>query len=120
MSLKHKVLREGELIRKSNSFGLSAYNRCVECDDIISNPVCSGCLSLQMKAMLSEVDPKLVSQVVPAEIHGETSCISCNSKMGLCAHCFSKDVYEQIKEINEVAATEFLARFDYDLRVIYC
>ncbi len=98
----------------------AVFNRCIDCTEIISNPICSDCLGQQMKQVLSEIDPALADKILTNNFAGDTHCIQCGNEMGLCAHCFSKDVYEQIKDLNEKAAEEFLARFDYDLRVMYC
>ncbi|MAG60316.1 hypothetical protein CL619_00870 [archaeon] len=96
------------------------FHRCIDCTEVISNPVCSECLGNQMKQVLGEIDPALPDRIVTSNFAGDTHCISCGSEMGLCAHCFSKDIYYQIKDVNSVAAEEFLARFDYDLRVMFC
>ena len=114
--VSHKELRNGVEILRSSLGGHSAENRCVDCDDIITQPVCSCCLSIQMKAVVSEVDPTLASQIDPCDIPGATACIQCGREMGLCAHCYSKEVYFQVKEANEELAAQFLARFDFDLR----
>ena len=98
----------------------AVFHRCIDCSEVISNPVCSECLGKQMKQVLGEIDPSLPNKIVTSNFAGDTHCIGCGSEMGLCAHCFSRDVYEQIKDVNEAAAEEFLARFDYDLRVMYC
>jgi len=91
--------------------------RCAECHDVISNPVCPDCLTKQMKVVLDELNPKLSKEITSCQIDGETRCLSCGEKMGLCAHCFSKDVYFQLLEKNEDIAEEFLSRFDFDLRM---
>ncbi|MBT4446473.1 hypothetical protein HOA92_02910 [archaeon] len=114
------VLAEGSWDNTLRDSSKGVFHRCIDCTEIISNPICSECLGKQMKQMLGEIDPSLAEKIVTSNYAGDTHCIGCGSEMSLCAHCFSKDVYEQIKELNEVAAEEFLARFDYDLRVIYC
>ena len=114
--VSHKELRNELQIVKSSNIGHSATNRCVDCEDIITQPICSCCLSNQMKVMVSELDPSLVSDIDSANIPGGTHCIRCSSEMGLCAHCYSKDVYYQIKSKNSEVAELFLARFDFGLR----
>ena len=91
--------------------------RCVDCQEIISNPVCPECLAMQMKIMVSETNSKLAKDISATHIDGESTCIRCGNTMGLCAHCFSKDVYYQLLEKDENVAEEFLSRFDYELRV---
>lgn len=92
------------------------FNRCVECDEVITNPLCSECLAERMRLVISEHDPILAEQIHGLPIDGNTSCISCGKNMGLCAHCFSRDVYDYIHENNPSLAEEFLSRFDFDLR----
>jgi hypothetical protein len=87
---------------------------CVECYEQITNPICSHCLTTEMKSMVN--DRKLASQIIPCDIEGDVTCIKCNRQMGLCAHCFSRDIYEFIKTQNKNLAKEFINRFDFDLR----
>ncbi len=89
---------------------------CVECYEQITNPICSHCLSQEMKIMLNEHDSDLATEIIPCEIQGDVNCISCNRAMGLCAHCFSRDIYDFIHEQNAKLAKEFMSRFDFDLR----
>ncbi len=92
------------------------FNRCVECDEIITNPLCSDCLSGQMRMVVEEFDPQLASQINGADIDGDTTCIKCGKGMGLCAHCFSLDIYEFLQQHNISLAKEFAGKFDFDLR----
>lgn len=92
------------------------FNRCVECDDVITNPLCSDCLAMQMVVMVGEYDQELASFIQGNRVYGETSCISCGKKMGLCAYCFSKDVYYFLNERKSSIAKEFINRFDFELR----
>ena len=92
------------------------FNRCIECDEIITNPICPECLAERMKIVVQEHDPKLAEEISGIEIDGATQCISCGKNMGLCTHCFSKDVYEFVEEQNPVLSREFIARFDFELR----
>lgn len=69
-----------------------------------------------MKIVVREFDLGLADQIAGAVIDGETACISCGKKMGLCAHCFSKEIYEFIEESSPRLAKEFISRFDFDLR----
>ena len=92
------------------------FNRCVEGFDIITNPVCPECLTQQMRQMVGEYDMKLASKINSINIEGDTLCISCGEKTGLCAHCFCKDIYFFLKENDKNLAAEFMARFDFDLR----
>ncbi|MDP3990276.1 MAG: hypothetical protein Q8Q01_03660 [archaeon] len=90
-------------------------NRCVECFHTITNPLCTSCLAERMNMVIGETYPGLAKEIIPANIEGETECISCHKKTGLCAHCFSKDIYEYLKERNPAAAKEFCNRFDFEI-----
>ena len=92
------------------------FNRCVECDEVITNPICSDCLAIQMRQMVAEQDQELAGMITGADIDGATNCILCGQSMGLCAHCFSKDIYELLQERHPDMAQEFASRFDFDLR----
>jgi len=90
--------------------------QCIECDEIINNPVCSDCLAGQMRVMIREYHPALARKIRGFKVEGDTCCILCGKNMGLCAHCFSKGIYEYLQQKNELVAKEFLNRFDFDLR----
>ena len=92
------------------------FTRCVECNEVITNPICSECIAREIKEMVAEYDENLANKIDGFKIEGETCCISCGSLMALCAHCFSKDMYEFLNENNKVIAKEFLNRFDFELR----
>ena len=97
----------------------SLASRCFACDEVITNPICSQCLAGQMKVVVGEYDQKLARRIVgfssPAS-EGDMVCITCSQSMSLCAHCFSKDIYEYLSENNTQIAEEFINRFDFDLR----
>ena len=90
------------------------FNRCVECEEVITNPICPDCLADHMNIILLEHDPSIKDLVQGARIEGNTVCISCGQRMGLSAHCFSKDIY--LLERNSPAAEQFLVHFDFELR----
>ena len=69
--------------------------------------------------MISQDDQKLAKNIVGTKIPGGTNCLFCGEGMGLCAHCFSKDIYEYLQENNPKIAEIFLSRFDFDLRREY-
>ena len=92
------------------------FNRCVECEEIITNPICPECLAEGMKIVVQEHDQKLAEQIVGTEIDGDTTCIQCTKRMGLCAHCFAQDIYEYLQGENKEIAKEFASRFDFQIR----
>ncbi len=88
----------------------------MECDEIITNPVCTECLADRMKIVVREYDEELAEKISGLATGGNTSCLFCGKMTVLCAHCFSRDVYEMINENNPKIAAEFISRFDFDLR----
>ena len=89
---------------------------CVECDEIITNPLCPQCLVQEMVVQIGEHDCSLARKIKSINISGDTICISCHQPMGICAYCCSKDVYEYLVEKKPSLAKEFLNRFDFELR----
>ena len=94
----------------------NAASSCVVCEEVITNPICPDCLARQMKAWLGETHPELARTIDGGYVPGETNCLFCGQDMGICAHCYSKDVYEQLALSDESLAREFMARFDFQLR----
>ncbi len=95
---------------------ISPQNSCVGCDEAITNPICPSCLAKQMREMVSEHNPELAKHIAGTFVEGETHCIQCGRSMGLCAHCFSREIYEIIAEKGPEIASEFIQRFDFELR----
>ncbi|MFH1683223.1 MAG: hypothetical protein ABIA37_05505 [Candidatus Woesearchaeota archaeon] len=69
-----------------------------------------------MVVFVSEMDEELAEEIKGFEMEGETGCLFCGQGMAICAHCFSRDVYEYLREKNAVVAEEFLEAFDFELR----
>jgi hypothetical protein len=69
-----------------------------------------------MRASIAHIHPRLANKIQSTPVAGETKCILCQSFMALCAHCFSKDIYQYLEEKHPKLAQEFLTNFDFDLR----
>ena len=90
---------------------------CIECDEVITEPICPDCLAKRMRLVVKEHDQTLAREIKGYVVEeGETTCLFCGKNMNLCAHCFSREVYELVKERRPEAAEEFLSRFDFELR----
>lgn len=94
----------------------SPFNRCVQCDNVITNPLCSLCLAERMFMVIGELDPELASTIKGSEMTGDTKCLFCGEGIGLCASCFSIDIYNFLSERKSSLAANFLSQFDFDLR----
>jgi len=73
-----------------------------------------------MKLVINQYNPKLAENIIETKIPGNTKCIFCGAGMGLCAHCFSRDIYDYLQENDSEIAEVFLSRFDFDLRRSGC
>jgi len=92
------------------------FHRCMECDEVITNPICTDCLASSMRASLAPTHPRLANKIHSFPLDGQTQCVLCRNPMALCAHCFSKDIYQFLEEKHPQLAKEFLTNFDFDLR----
>ena len=96
---------------------LAVSHSCIECDDVITEPICPGCLSKRMQQFVEESDPELAKEIENLVVpEGNALCLFCGKKMNICAHCFSREVYEFIVEKNSLLAEDFIGRFDFELR----
>lgn len=97
------------------------FNLCRECHEVITQPLCSDCLAQSMRKLVSEYDASLTPWIQGCgEEEGQTFCLFCGNSMNLCAHCFSKEVYDFLLEKNPAVAEIFLNRFDFELRRELC
>ena len=91
-------------------------HRCMECDEAISNPICSECLASRMRMVIGEENRRLARAIKGIVTSGATVCLFCGKEVGVCAHCFSQDVLEYLEEKNMPLAALFKSQFDFDLR----
>lgn len=103
-------------MRLNTAVNSAPLNQCVECDEVITNPICTECLAERMRLVVGEHDALLAQQIQGIEIEGGTDCLFCGKSMALCAHCFSRETYEFLQENNPSLAAEFASRFDFDVR----
>lgn len=102
---------EGKMYPKATS------SSCMQCDEVITEPICADCLAIRMKVVVKEYDSRLAQEIVGfTSIEGGATCLFCGEKMSLCAHCFSREIYDLIKTKNPSLVEEFLSRFDFGLR----
>jgi hypothetical protein len=95
--------------------------RCVICQEAITNPICPECLQREIEHWLADTMPSLIGRVkgyagvFDTYRHEATHCVICGNTMSICAHCFCKDIYELIEsELGEVSGN-FLFSFNFDL-----
>lgn len=96
--------------------------QCVVCEEAITNPVCSECLTKEMTQWLVEKKPGLVPlfreqiDVFNSYTHKTTSCIICTNDMNVCPHCLAMEAYLWLQEDYDEYAEEFLDLFNFELR----
>lgn len=115
---------------------IQLYNNgsCMVCREIITNPICLECIAREIKAwLLDESENVLINGVnnmmgldkriemsIETERENEkgVQCIICKEHhVNLCPHCFSKKVYEMLKEnASKKLLKQFLVFFNYDLK----
>jgi hypothetical protein len=91
-------------------------HRCIECKEVITNPICPRCLGSEIKVWLKEKMPELVHIIGAGPRFGSTRCIFCKKEMGICAHCFSRDIYLEVVRLQPDLGEDFISCFNYDLR----
>ncbi len=95
--------------------------KCVVCDEGISNPVCPECLEKQMQAFFGEKTGmqnnfiKKLAKISLAENTRSSWCVCCGKQMAVCTHCFSSEVFDMVKEDYPDLKQDFLLHFNYYL-----
>jgi hypothetical protein len=94
--------------------------RCVICQEAITNPICQDCLQKEIEHWLADIKPSLVPKLrdytrIFAYGHKCISCVICGRNMNICAHCFCEDIYELLKYELGRNAENFLSSFNFDL-----
>ncbi len=94
---------------------------CGVCNEAITNPICPKCLEEEITQWLKARAPELVplvkgvSDISTGFEYASTKCIICGGKVSICAHCFSSEIYSQLKLKNPELAEEFARSFDFEL-----
>ncbi|MBR9691972.1 hypothetical protein GOV06_04240 [Candidatus Woesearchaeota archaeon] len=89
---------------------------CIVCREAITNPLCPECLAKEVGEWLRYRIPSLAGEFTWPRYETGVKCIKCGSHMGICAHCYLKDIYDSMWEITPMLAAEFLETFDFGLR----
>jgi hypothetical protein len=80
---------------------------CIDCREGITNPICPECLAREMNYWKSDI-----GTVTPmATANTGVKCLFCGRDFNICAHCYSRDIYDLIKEKHPELAEEFLDMF---------
>ena len=92
---------------------------CVQCEEVITNPLCPGCLYEGMEQWLLEQrqeDTLDLLRTLTASVteQGDVSCIKCCRPMNLCTYCFTRDVMPFFMNDPRLMA-QYLTYFNFDL-----
>lgn len=97
-------------------------DKCIICDEAITNPICPECLEKQILHWVGEKKPSLVpilrgiGRSMNTFNHENTSCIICRLNMNICAHCYCSEIYTWLEENEyEELAEEFLEHFNFEI-----
>ena len=95
---------------------------CVECREVITNPLCPGCLKKAVAQWLGEKDQKHVKAFHAAHRAlvlgtGTMNCIKCRKPMDLCTHCYSAAILTWLRRTPslEQEVEEYLSYFNFEL-----
>jgi hypothetical protein len=96
--------------------------KCIICDEGITNPICPNCLEREIISWVGELKPSLIpllrniKQNVTTFNHENTNCIICKQDMNVCPHCYCKEIYMWLFENDHIElANKFLNHFNFEL-----
>ncbi len=87
--------------------------KCIVCREGITNPICPECLAKEIGYWRPELKTSLATPAASAE---SVRCMFCGKGMSICAHCYSRDIYDLIEEEFPWLAEEFIERFNFGLK----
>ena len=105
---------------------IKSKSQCLQCREVISNPICEHCYTKQVKLWMeeSEIDVKTRNQVLKRiksvnskdfEYEDGLNCIFCGKETSLCSHCFFFRVFRILitSKISDGDIKMFLKIFNY-------
>lgn len=109
-------------------FERERFYECLNCHEVVSNPLCPECLTFQMEAWLSSISSyplkdKILKRIKDyvketSNLEGDsTPCVVCRKpRASLCPYCFTNYVFALLKclRVHREILREFLQFFNYD------
>ena len=99
--------------------------KCVVCEEAITNPICLECLEKEVKQWLvdkkkAEMLPLLAMQteVFRAFTHKGIDCIKCKGSMNVCAHCYTMEIYRWFRKDIRDFTDDFIECFDFEIKAL--
>jgi hypothetical protein len=116
------MIRSLSAKQKRRERKMSSEDRCVICDEAITNPICPDCLSRQVTYWAHENNSSImpvlvrVGDSVKEFTHDNTSCVICKKDMNVCPHCYCSEIYSWLIESrHRRMSKKFLKHFNYEL-----
>ena len=82
---------------------------CIVCQEGITNPICPECLAKEIKSWRPGLSKLLAEPSFGYSM--DTECMFCGKEMNICAHCYSRDIYDTLVEKEPEIAEEFKELF---------
>jgi hypothetical protein len=96
---------------------LTPEHACRNCKQVITNPMCPGCISKGVEQWALIWMPELLPYLKPTDNLGTgTRCVLCSRDMSSCAHCYSREIYDLVMEAMPELEDQFLQHFNFELR----
>lgn len=115
--MKNTTIRTNHIHNQSN---ITRDHQCRECKQVITNPMCPGCVAKGVEQWALIWMPELIPYLKfdsSLGIRGTgTRCVLCSRDMSMCAHCYSREIYEMIVSSIPELGENFLDHFDFELR----
>ena len=114
---------------QKNSNAFEQHSTCEVCGEVVTNPLCPICLSLEIDAwttlypnLRNELLPKIKRYLerIEENIMHSTKCIKCKrARTSICPYCFIDSVEGELKKLesNSLVLTEFMDFFNFDTQV---
>jgi hypothetical protein len=87
--------------------------RCLICDEVISNPICTDCINAEIKDWLLEREIELIED---NNVIGSTICCICGKNIDICPSCYTNDLYSMIKTKYPHLQEQFKTYFNFELK----
>ena len=92
---------------------------CIYLHEVVTNPLCPGCIEKQVKNWLSKKD-KTVAERLPRfyeESDKGVTCASCGKTMDVCAYCYTEDIRFWLNQVKPEIEEEFLTQFSFMINI---
>ncbi len=92
---------------------------CNICKEVVTNPICPGCIAKSIKAWLIQNNPELAESINSrldifelCDDEEAVNCIKCGNQVNICMYCSTQEIYDWIKENgDEITIRNFPFKF---------